>query len=482
MANIGEEKLEQLLTRLENACKVLENRPTTNLDSAMLSTEKIAAFSNYWNNMIKLLHEFTVLATKTVIPDIETITDLVIEAICAHQDLLLATETFVKPQNTGQVTLVKRLSSIFTKVADIGKNNRAVANHSDAVRNGLDALMWIFNDDGCADVTQTYLEAIDFGANRIFKEKIKEQTDWIKGFKLVIKEVNELVTKNYKCGIVWNSKGDSSIDNLYFTIGTIYRKNFKLDTVIEVQSDSERKVLLADITTGTKLKSLVAVFDTKKEEVKTAVKQVVKKDVVKEVVKEVVKPEVKVVKGPKGKVTGLVPRGRRATLLKKGVTEKLDMSSGRSMYVIENCEDASKVVENQEKKTIVQISNCINSTIEIKCKVNALQMMNCENCKIMVDSLVSMAEITNSTKCSIGVKGTVSAFCIDSSDNITVHLCQESADAQFINSKSNDILIRLQKPDDVDDDYFEYAVPEQFVFKINKERKGLDSKVSDLYR
>ena len=475
MINISSDDLKNVVTRLENIAKTLEssisskssNFTGNDIQSAMLTTEKIATLGDYWSKVLRNLLELKTVATDTKIPELETLSDIVCESLCAHQDLLIASEKFQKPMNNDAISLNRRLLSITSKVQDISKLHKNVVNHCEAVKNGLDALCWIFQDSNCESVTQMYFENIDIPGNRIFKEKIPEQSKWVRAFKAVIKEVNDLVNKNYKGGLSWNGKGEKNSDQLFVSIGSTYRENFKkgiktentlttTTTTNTKQSETKHEnPLLKEIAEGFKLKPVHKDEKCDKGE---------KKDEHKANAFDLSK----------------VKKGLRMSVHKKGKTEKFE--EGRNSWFLQNFEDETKVfdAEKLENKTSILISNCINCTFDVPKKVNKIGLTNCENVKIIMESLISQCEITNSKKLEISVKGTVNSFSVDSTDGVIVLLSPSSAEAQFYSAKSSDILIRIQKNDDPND-YNELVIPEQFVFTINKERTKLEAKVSDLY-
>ena len=92
----------------------------------------------------------------------------------------------------------------------------------------------------------------------------------------------------------------------------------------------------------------------------------------------------------------------------------------------------------------------------------------------------SIVEVINCLKVKVGINGTVNSFTIDNSNDIILHASKNSANAQYYVSKCTDIHIRLQKEED-DGDYYDFTVPDQFVFTVN-DKKKLDGKVSDLFR
>ncbi len=473
MTDVSVDDLKNMITRLENACKVIANqsqglqkKPTiadissSDIQNAMLTTEKIATLTDYWNKVIRNILDTKAAAAETKVPELETLSEISAEAICAHQDLLLASEKFVKPSGGDVQTISRRLASITQRVSEVSKNHKELVNHCEVVQNGLSALFWIFQDSGCDSITQTYFEMIAFPGNKIFKEKKPEMTKWVKNYKSIIKEVNDLVNKNYKSGLNWNPKGKKDTDELFLCLGNTYRENFKKEKSeeksqkAEEQASSMKKGLMLDIHQGTKLKPIQKIENQEKP-------------------KPLEKKEDPLKHGR------LEKKGMRSSLHKQGKIDEFD--ERRNTQFSQNFANESKVYDayNISNKTSILISNSIDSTFDIPRKVNKVGLTNCENVKLIMESLISTCEITNCMKVQIFVKGTVNSFSIDQTEQTSIHLSEASKEAQFYTSKSSDVLIRLQKENDPDD-YNELIIPEQFVFTITPERK-LEAKISDLY-
>lgn len=252
---VTNESLLKIVERLENAVSKLEGKaiqpvvqapiPQINVGTAILTTEKIVANTEYWNKTLKHLLELKAAATETGAPEIEQISEGVCEAICAQQDVLIATETFKKPVNNDLKSLQKKLFSFAVKIEDIGKSKPDFVLHAGAVKDGLDALNWLYSDDSCDMITQTFLESIDFKGNKIFMKKIPTHTKWVKAFKAIINEIDLFVKANHKSGLIWASKGDGDISNLLLTIGNTCRKNFKN------QSQPQEEVIETTVTATT---------------------------------------------------------------------------------------------------------------------------------------------------------------------------------------------------------------------------------------
>ena len=461
--SISEQRLLEVVSRLENLCKSLESKGNVNVGAQLITTENIAAFTDYWNKTLKNLVELKALSAEIKNEDIEKMTEVVCEAICSLQDILIASETFKKPVNQDQQSLIKKTTSIWAKLPDVYKGKKDIQYHGEALKNGLDAICWVFSDSMCDSVTQTYLEQIDFPGNKVLALKQPTHTKWLNTFKAIIRELNDLVKKNYKNGLTWNVKGETDISKLLVTIGNTYRKNFKKEeNIVDVKQESRNK-LFEDINSDVGKKGLKPIPKEEKKEEKKDEKKPEKHPLLEESKKE--------------SGSNFEHKGRRQTLMKKGKQENFEES--KSLYFFENLVGEQRELSDKlENKSIVQISNCSDSTFKITKKINAIKLTNCEKVRIICDSLVTMFEITNSVDVTVDVTGVINAFSIDSTKKVALYLTQQSAHAQFITSKSTEIYIRLRDETDKDD-FKEFPLPEQFVFNLNNGK--IDCKVSDLY-
>jgi len=510
---VTNESLIKIVERLEIAVSKLEGKSVQsnsqasatqiNVGSALLTTEKIMAYTDFWNKTLKILLELKATATETAAPEIEQITEAVIEVICAQQDVLVAVESFKKPVNNDLKTLQKKIYTYVAKIDEIGKTKRDFSLHADAVKNGLDALNWLYSDNSCDTITQTFLESIDFAGNKIFMKKIPVQTKWVKLFKSIINELDLFVKANYKCGLVWSSKGDADVSNLILTIGNTYRKNFKIqqaqeeaiptaavkedkaqnttNTVIPATNSvntkavikpAEKKVdsnlQIQDMITSGAIRSSLKPINKPEEK-----KEAPKVEAVPVVVPVVTEVEIKDEKKP------LVTKGRRQTIWKKGKKEVYEQS--QQQFVYENLEGEIRELDPEQLsiKTSIHISNCFKSTFKISKKVKKIILNNCEEVNIICHSLITLFEVINSVKVKVQVEGTINCFSIDGSSEVVLQLSSNCAESQFVTSNSNLVKVRMAKEEDPTE-FTENIIPEQLVFSINKNKK-LDVKISDNY-
>lgn len=460
--SVSEQVLLQIVNRLEAVTKTLESLNVNSGNSQgipMATTETIAVFRDYWNKVLKHLIDLRSQASETKIEDLEKLSDIACEAICALQDLIISSESHRKPINNDQQTCIKKVSSIIAKASELKKTNKDITFHVDAVVNGLNATFWVFSDTMCDSITQTYLEQIDFPGNKVLLLKQPPQTKWLNTYKSIIKEMNELVKKNYKLGLNWSTVGESDISKLLVKIGDTYRKNFKNEEKVQEVTKDKVNLLLNEIS------------DTSN---RTSLKQIPKKDDKK--VEEKKKEEASQESKEKSK-SSKDHQGRRKTLVKKGKQETYE--DARKVYFYENLESEHRnLTENLENRTILHISNCSESTFKVSKKINAIKLTNCEGVKIICDSLVTQFEITNSVNTVVDVTGTINSFSIDKSRSVILYLSNLSAQAQHYISKSSEVFLRIKDEKD-QDNYKEYPIPEQFVFNLVDDK--LNCKVSDLY-
>jgi hypothetical protein len=240
-ANVSEEYLSKLVTRLENAVLKLEGKSgTSQSDSSAQDVPvhaeevKLSPIEEYWNKTLKNLEDFEASTTETNIPALVKIYEVVKEVICAHQDIIVNASSYKKPERKNMSSVTEKIIAITKALPDLSKANRDVALHCDAVKNGLDSVFWIMADAQCDQITQTYLEAIDFAGNKIMMKKNPPETKWIKSFKAIIKEIDTLVKGNFKFGPTWNESGDEDITKLSATVGTTL-KNLANAPVKEVK-------------------------------------------------------------------------------------------------------------------------------------------------------------------------------------------------------------------------------------------------------
>merc|ERR1712244_16714 len=127
-------------------------------------------------------------------------------------------------------------------------------------------------------------------------------------------------------------------------------------------------------------------------------------------------------------------------------------------------------VEKANLKSNVFITMCDECTIQIKNKVKAVTIDNCVKVRVFVSEVVSTVEIVNckSVKVIVVDGGKVPSFAVDKCESPYIILSKSAYEAHPDIYSSNVSAMNVEVPGKTDkDDPKEYAIPEQFLTKID---------------
>lgn len=68
---------------------------------------------------------------------------------------------------------------------------------------------------------------------------------------------------------------------------------------------------------------------------------------------------------------------------------------GKKWIIEYHKDNRNLLVENAEMNNVVYMYKCVNSTLQIKGKVNSVTLDSCKKCSVVFDSLVSSVEFVN---------------------------------------------------------------------------------------
>merc|ERR1712233_26994 len=141
-------------------------------------------------------------------------------------------------------------------------------------------------------------------------------------------------------------------------------------------------------------------------------------------------------------------------------------------WMVENYEEEAGVVqvEKANLKSNVFITMCDDCTIQIKDKVKAVTIDSCVKVRVFVSEVVSTVEIVNckSVKVIVVNGGKVPSFAVDKCESPYIILSRSAYEAQPDIYTSNVSAMNVEVPGKTDnDDNKEYAIPEQFLTKID---------------
>uniref|UniRef100_A0A286XX92 Adenylyl cyclase-associated protein n=1 Tax=Cavia porcellus TaxID=10141 RepID=A0A286XX92_CAVPO len=127
---------------------------------------------------------------------------------------------------------------------------------------------------------------------------------------------------------------------------------------------------------------------------------------------------------------------------------------------VENQENISNlVIENTELKQVAYIFKCVNTTLQIKGKINSIIVDNCKKLGLVFDDVVGIVEIINSRDVKVQVMGKVPTISINKTDGCHVYLSKNSLDCEIVSAKSSEMNVLIPTEGG---DFNEFPVPEQF--------------------
>ena len=128
-------------------------------------------------------------------------------------------------------------------------------------------------------------------------------------------------------------------------------------------------------------------------------------------------------------------------------------------WKVENQENVSNlVIEDTELKQVAYIFKCVNSTLQIKGKINSITVDNCKKLGLVFDDVVGIVEIINSKDVTVQVMGKVPTISINKTDGCHVYLSKNSLDCEIVSAKSSEMNVIPTEGGD----FNEFPVAEQF--------------------
>uniref|UniRef100_A0A2K6TAH6 Adenylyl cyclase-associated protein n=1 Tax=Saimiri boliviensis boliviensis TaxID=39432 RepID=A0A2K6TAH6_SAIBB len=149
------------------------------------------------------------------------------------------------------------------------------------------------------------------------------------------------------------------------------------------------------------------------------------------------------------------PSPKPATKKEPGVLE-LEGKKWR----VENQENVSNlVIDDTELKQVAYIYKCVNTTLQIKGKINSTAVDNSKKLGLVFDDVVGIVEIINSRDVKVQVMGKVPTISINKTDGCRAYLSKNSLDCETVTAKSSEknVLIPTEGSG-----FNEFPVPKQF--------------------
>ena len=456
-----EEKLKKinlLLDKLESSISKLEKKQPKNLENI------ISKANEYWENTNKILIELKNKSKEINSPSLIELTDIVIQCLCFQQDLLTLCCSFQKPDERGMNVIFSRFKILMKPISKY-TSDPLTELQALCVENGLNVLCWLFNDFECDIIAKTYFESIDIPLNQIMVKTNKDEIEWFKIFKNLLKNVVNYVEQEYKNGLYWMIRGNNEINELILELGSTYRNNFYTENY---KNENELKLEMEKLYEN-KNKIRLAV---ESGEIKKKLKPIVKKE---ENISEI-KEEEENNNNEKEKInfssSTFFHPGVRKSFSPKELKENYE--ENKNIMIFENYIDLNKIIENEKLEigTFLKIVNCVNCTFTITKRINKILILNCENCNLFCGELISDIEMINCSKIRVTCSGAVNLAIVYRSKDIVFFLNSISKNLRVRRSFSSNIMLKINKdPNEEYKESVDILLPEQFVFKINEEKK-----------
>ncbi|KAM7338367.1 hypothetical protein ACRRTK_001851 [Alexandromys fortis] len=127
---------------------------------------------------------------------------------------------------------------------------------------------------------------------------------------------------------------------------------------------------------------------------------------------------------------------------------------------VENQENVSNLlIEDTELKQVAYIYKSVNTTLQIKGKINSITVDNCKKLSLVFDDMVGIVEIINSRDVKVQVMGKVPTISINKTDGCHAYLSKNSLDCEIVSAKSSEMNVLIPTEGG---DFNEFPVPEQF--------------------
>ena len=452
-------KINLLLDKLESSISKLEKKQPINLEAFLSKANE------FWENIYKLLVNLNNISKKVNSQYLTELTDIVIKCLCFQQDLLLLCCSFQKPDERGMNVIFSRFKMLIKPISKLVPTNPSLELQSSCVENGLNVLCWLFNNYECDVIAKTYYESIDVSLNQIMINKNEGEIEWFKIFKNLLKKVVDFVEQENKNGLNWVSKGNKEINELILELGSTYRNKFSSESQ---KSENELKMELEKLYEN-KNKIRLAI---ESGEIKKKLKPVIKEE------NTEIKEEEEEENNNNGKEkinfssSTFFHPGVRKSFAPKDLKENYE--ENKNIIIFENFIDLNKVIEAEKLQigTFIKIINCVNCTFYITKRINKILILNCENCNLACGELISDIEMVNCSKIRATCNGVVSLAIVYRSKDITFFLNPISKGLRVRRSFSSNIMLKINK--EINEEFKESVdilLPEQFVFKINEEKK-----------
>ncbi|KAJ1177931.1 hypothetical protein NDU88_003182 [Pleurodeles waltl] len=402
--------------------------------------------------------------SKEIGGDVSTQADMVLAGLKIEQGILVTASRCQKPEENELMALLKPLSEQIQAIQDFREKNRGskLFNHLSAVSESVPALGWVTMAPKPGPYVKEMADAAMFYTNRVlkdYKDVDKKHVEWAKAYLNIWAELQTYIKEYHTTGLTWSKTGPKASGTAVCPAAP--RAGAPpppppgppppppppaAPTSPDSGSAVSRSELFAQINQGEGIThALKHVPDTMKTHKNPGLKA--HGGPVRSGPKPFITP--KPTAAASSAPTKSAPKKEPAVLVLDG-----------KKWRVENYENASKVlISETELKQVVYVYKCVNSTVQIKGKINSITVDNCKKLGLVFDDAVGIVEIINCRDVKLQVLGKVPTVSINKTDGCHVYLSKDCLDCEIVSAKSSEMNILVPTSSG---DFNEFPVPEQF--------------------
>ncbi|KAG9492962.1 adenylyl cyclase-associated protein 1 [Eleutherodactylus coqui] len=456
--------LQNLVTRLEKAVVKLESLAAGGSGAGSCAADTAQIVQAYDAAIGGAVGEF-LKSSKEIGGDVATQAELLLVALNLQRDILVKASQFQQPEEKDLSALLAPLSKQIRAVQDFREKNRGskLFNHLSALSESVPALGWVAMSPKPVPYVKEMTDAATFYTNRVLKEYKdvdKKHVDWVRLYLNIWTELQAYIKEHHTTGLSWRKTGPKAGPTISAPSAPCAPRVGPPPppppggpppppppvAAFAGSDDSvARSQLFAELNQGEDItRSLKHVSDDMKTHKNPALKS----------------HSGPIRSGPKPftspKPTNIASPAAKPAPKKEPPVLELEGKKWR----VENQDKASNlVISDTELKQVVYVYKCVNSTLQIKGKINSITIDNCKKLGLVFEDAVGIVEIINARDVKVQVLGKVPTISINKTDGCHVYLSKDSLNCEIISAKSSEMNILVPGSGG---EFSEFPVPEQF--------------------
>ncbi|EHA97466.1 Adenylyl cyclase-associated protein 1 [Heterocephalus glaber] len=378
--------------------------------------------------------------SKEIGGDVQKHAEMVHTGLKLERALLVTASQCQQPAGNKLSDLLAPISEQIQGVITFQEKNRGskLFNHLSAVSESIQALGWVAMAAKRGPYVKEMNDTAMFYTNRVLKEHKdvdKKHVDWVKAYLSIWTELQAYIKEFHTTGLSWNDQVLLPLHPAHLP-----HQSPPIPTSSGSDDSASHSALFAQINQGESIThALKHVSETHKN------------------------PALKAQSGPAPSgpkpFSALKPQTSPSP---KPVTKKkpalLELEGKK--WRVENQENVSNlVIDNTELKQVAYVFKCVNTTLQIKGKINSIIVDNCKKLGLVFDDVMGIVEIINSRDVKVQVMGKVPTISINKTDGYHIYLSKNSLDCEIVSAKSSEMNVLIPTEGG---DFNEFPVPEQF--------------------